>query len=52
MLKYIKKDKYLDMPDLINLLIQKKFKIGVFPIYEKWLDVGSHESLSKAKKFF
>ena len=32
------------MPNLISNLI-KKYNIGVFPIYEKWSDIGTPKSL-------
>lgn len=39
-LNYLKKNKYLDMNDFINLLHKKKKKIGFFHIYELVFDVG------------
>ena len=41
----IVKKSYLDMPDLINYAKALDYKIGVFPIYEYWNDVGTYESL-------
>ena len=38
--KIIKNYKYLDMTDLINLGLNNKLKINVFPIHEEWLDYG------------
>lgn len=41
-LRLIKKNESIDMNDLIERLIKKKFKIGVFPIQETdWLDLGT-----------
>ena len=40
-LKFIKINQYLDMDILINFLLKKKFKIGVYPLDENsWLDFG------------
>lgn len=42
-------DKRLDMPDLINQLIDRELKVGMFPIYETWLDVGRPDDFSRAQ---
>lgn len=47
LLKLIKKNKYLDMSQFIILIMKKKFKIKACPIHENWVDVGTHENLSK-----
>ena len=47
-IKNIKPNQYLDMPDLINYSKQNGRKIIVYPIHEYWLDVGKPESLEKA----
>ena len=52
LIKYVKKNKYLDMPDFIKLLLRKKYNVGIFPIYEHWIDVGTHESLIRGKEIF
>ncbi|MAL65532.1 MAG: hypothetical protein CMF94_05460 [Candidatus Marinimicrobia bacterium] len=44
---YLGKLKYLDMTDLINLLIKKGKKINVFPLHEKWLDYGLKKNINK-----
>ena len=46
MLKYIKKNSYFDMPDLINKLIKNKKKIAIFPLHEKWKDLQKPSDLS------
>ena len=47
-LKNIKKNKYLDMPDLFNELKKKKNKkIFLFPIYENYQEVGTLKDLKK-----
>ena len=49
-LKYIKRNKYLDMPDLFNEL-KKTYnkKIFLFPIYEDFKEVGTLNDLRKFK---
>ena len=48
----LKDNTYIDMPKFIEKLIIKKYNIGVFPIHEKWIDIGTPKSLFEAKKFF
>jgi NDP-sugar pyrophosphorylase family protein len=38
----------LDMVSLINKAIKNGFKVGAFPIYEYWRDIGRHEQLELA----
>lgn len=45
MLKYIGKNTYLDMPDLINKLIRQKKKISIFPLHENWKDLQKPSDL-------
>ncbi len=48
-IKYIPKNKYFDMTDLINTLKDKNKKIGVFPISEKsWIDIGQWAEYRKS----
>ncbi len=49
-LKYVKRNKYLDMPDLFNEL-KKTYnkKIFLFPIYEDFKEVGTLKDLRKFK---
>lgn len=49
-LDYVEYNKYLDMPDLLNLMLLRQEEICIFPMHEYWLDVGQHSSLSKAHK--
>jgi dTDP-glucose pyrophosphorylase len=52
-LKFIKKDKYLDMNDLIKILKLNKKKILCYPINEsEWADFGVWESYYKERKYF
>ncbi len=43
---------YMDMPSLIDTIIEKKKKIIAFPIREYWVDIGKHEDLVRADKEF
>lgn len=47
-IEYIDKNCYLDMPDLLQLLVEKKEDVAVCPIHEYWLDIGRHETLQEA----
>lgn len=52
----IPKDKYFDITQLINVLIDNKKKIGSFPITEYWMDIGKiddyHKANSDIEKYF
>jgi dTDP-glucose pyrophosphorylase/predicted transcriptional regulator len=48
-LKFIKKNCYMDAIDLINLLKKKKRKIIAFAIHENWVDVGLKNEYLKIK---
>jgi dTDP-glucose pyrophosphorylase len=48
MLNKIKKNLKLDMPDLIKKLIFYKNKVLSYPIFEPWLDIGTHENYKQA----
>ena len=47
-LKEIKNNEYLDMPDLLNKSLMNNKKIVVYPMYEYWLDIGRVDNLNKA----
>jgi NDP-sugar pyrophosphorylase family protein len=50
-LKFIKKNEYLDMDKFINFLLAKKFKVGVYTApNESWLDFGQWDSFSDSAK--
>jgi dTDP-glucose pyrophosphorylase len=40
----------LDMDDFINQNLDSRNKVGAFPIFESWLDVGRHTDLVKARE--
>tara|TARA_Y100000389_G_scaffold202845_1_gene249430 strand:- start:436 stop:888 length:453 start_codon:yes stop_codon:yes gene_type:complete len=46
----IKKDKKIDMDELIKIAIKKKLKVISYPLYENWSDLGTISSLTKFKK--
>ena len=37
--------KYFDMPELIDQASKLGYKIGIFPIYEYWNDIGTPKAL-------
>jgi dTDP-glucose pyrophosphorylase len=43
---------FLDMPDLLEKLVQEGREISVFPIQEYWLDIGQLADFDKAKGDF
>ncbi len=51
-LKYIKRNKYLDFPDLIKILIKKNERVKGFHYDGYWLDIGRHEDYAKAIEEF
>ena len=55
-LKNIEKNKFLDMPTLINDSAKNNLKVAVFPIHEYWLDIGQKRDFERAqidfKRFF
>lgn len=50
-IKNLKYNKKKDVNELIKLIIKKRKKVILYPIYEKWLDVGTKESLKIAKNY-
>jgi len=48
-LRLIPKNKEFDMTDLMSLLIHKSLPVGVFPLYEYWIDIGNAADLSRAR---
>ena len=49
-LKLLKKNKKTDIPDLLTKLLNEKKRLIIFPIYEKWDDLGRHKDLKKYKR--
>lgn len=50
LLNEIEYNKYLDMPDFIQMLLNKNKTVLTFPIHEYWIDVGRHHSLEVARR--
>ena len=47
--KLVNKEEFLDMPELLDKAIRKGYNIAVFPIHEKWKDIGKPEDYYDAK---
>ena len=47
-IKMIPKNEFFDMPQLFELLIEKKAKVSAFPIREYWIDIGHAQELERA----
>ena len=43
-------ESYTDMPALINNANKLGYKIGIFPIYEYWNDIGTSKALNNENK--
>ena len=41
-----------DMPDLIQVLLDRKQPVAIFPIHEYWLDIGQWDDYQKAQADF
>ena len=48
-IKSLKSNTSIDMTDIIEKYI-KTNDVGIFPMHEQWLDIGSHENYKKARK--
>ena len=48
--KSIRQHQQLDMPDLLNLEIEKGHGVGSFPLHEYWLDIGRVDEFNQAQK--
>jgi dTDP-glucose pyrophosphorylase len=46
----IPQNEYLDMPEFIKILLNKKIDTNIFPIYEYWQDIGHKDELELARK--
>lgn len=51
-LHLIRKNEYMDMPTLFELIRAQKGTLKVFPIHEYWLDIGRVEDFEKAQLDF
>lgn len=50
LIKKIKYNSYLDMPNFITSLIKQNKKIIMYPLHESWIDIGTIDQLRKIKK--
>ncbi|MBK1963753.1 nucleotidyltransferase family protein [Campylobacter novaezeelandiae] len=51
-LNFFKKNEYLDMPDLIKILMQKNERINTFLLRDYWIDIGRIEEFARANEDF
>jgi NDP-mannose synthase len=51
-LPYLKKNEYLDFPDLIKILIKDGQQVNYYPFSGHWLDIGRHEDYAQAAEEF
>ncbi|MCX7830269.1 MAG: sugar phosphate nucleotidyltransferase, partial [Acidobacteria bacterium] len=51
-IKLIPKGEHFTMPDLINMAIKKKKRVGAYKIEEEWIDIGRKSELNKARGTF
>ena len=47
-LEFVRTDKSLDMPTLIERLVAGNLRVTAFPIREYWIDIGRHGDLQRA----
>jgi NDP-sugar pyrophosphorylase family protein len=50
--KHIKPGVYLDLPDLVRLLIASGERVRVYPFEGRWLDIGRQEDFNEAQVRF
>jgi dTDP-glucose pyrophosphorylase len=46
-LRYVAPDEALDMPDLISRLLDDGIDVHLFPVLERWFDIGSPEDFQR-----
>jgi len=49
-LELVPRDEYLDMPQLVDLVIGRRRRVVAFPLHEYWIDIGRSEQLSRAEQ--
>ena len=49
-LKWVPRNKAMDMTELIKLLLERNHLIGTFPIHEYWTDIGHMEDYLRAQE--
>jgi NDP-mannose synthase len=50
--KHIKRGEYLDLPDLVRLLLTSGEKVRAYPFEGRWLDIGRQEDFIEAQARF
>jgi len=50
LVKSVKENSYLDMPNLLETQIQNDRQVNMFPIHEYWLDIGQIEQFEQAQQ--
>ncbi|WP_339205350.1 nucleotidyltransferase family protein [Paenibacillus sp. FSL K6-3182] len=48
MLNYVPKEKFYDMPELFEKIMDQQKEVAVFPLREYWLDIGRMDDYEKA----
>ena len=48
----IKRDEYMDLPDLVQLLLASGERVQAFPFDGRWLDIGRQEDFTEAQTQF
>ena len=48
-LKLLRRNQKIDMPDLIEILIKNKMKVVAYEIYDYWRDIGTIENLNEVR---
>lgn len=51
-LEQIEKDVFLDMPCLVNKIIQQDKLVGTFYLEDEWVDIGQMEDLVRARELY
>ncbi len=50
-LRFLKKNKNIDMNELISKLVKKNKRVIAYPFYESWYDLGTKEQLKVLKNY-
>ncbi len=50
-LRHLKKNKYIDMNDMINLIGKRKKKVGLFHVYELVFDIGDIKTYEEVNSY-
>ena len=47
----LEKNKYVDMPDVVDSLLKQRAPVGYYEVSEEWLDIGRLDDFKKAQQF-